>query len=113
MDRRGDFDVLVIKYLQAININEHINPGANALLGSLWRNLYWLSKDIEDTDFALYCGKKAIEKFRVAIDGNEFVDITSKATIALSLANIIAYCKETKDIKHYIHENIMYKVVQN
>lgn len=102
MDRRGDFDVLVIKYLQAININEHINPGSNALIGSLWRNLYWLSKDIEDTDFALYCGKKAIEKFRNAIDGDEFIDITSKATTALSLANIMAYCKELKDIKHYI-----------
>ena len=102
MDRRGDFDVLVIKYLQAININEHINPGANALIGSLWRNLYWLSKDIEDIGFAMYCGKKTIEKLRIAVDGNEFVDITSKATTALSLANIMAYCNEIKDIKHYV-----------
>jgi len=102
MERRGEFDILVIKYLQAININEHINPGANVLIGSLWRNLYWLSKDVADNEFALYCGKKAIEKLRIAVDGNEFLDITSKATTALSLANIMAYCKELKDIKHYI-----------
>ena len=44
LDKRGDYDKMAIKYLQAININEHINPGDHALIGSLWRNLYWLSR---------------------------------------------------------------------
>ena len=48
---KSDLDRLVLKYLQAININEHINPGANALIGSLWRNLYWMSRDILDDEF--------------------------------------------------------------
>ena len=103
LERRGDFDIMVMKYLQAININEHINPGANALIGGLWRNLYWMSKDVADTDFAMYCAKKAVGKFKVAIDENEFYDNESKTTTALSLANLMASCGDTKEIKHYIN----------
>lgn len=102
LERRGDFDIMVMKYLQAININEHINPGAHALIGGLWRNLYWMSKDVGDTGFATYCGIKAIEKFKVAIDEDEIHDTTSKTATALSLANIMAYCGELKEIKRYI-----------
>lgn len=102
LDKRGDFDIMVIKYLQAININEHINPGANALIGSLWRNLYWLSKDASDTDFAMYCAKKTVEKYKLAVDQDEFPDKASKAAIALSLANLLVYCGERKELKNYI-----------
>ncbi|MBQ4068179.1 MAG: DUF2225 domain-containing protein [Lachnospiraceae bacterium] len=102
LERRGDFDIMVMKYLQAININEHINPGANALIGGMWRNLYWMCKDVSDKEFAMYCAKKAVEKYKVAVDENEFHDIESKTATALSLANIMAYCGERKEVKHYI-----------
>lgn len=102
LEKRGDFDIMVMKYLQAININEHINPGANALIGSLWRNLYWMSKDVSDTAFAAYCVKKAMEKLKIAIDGNEFHDAESKTTTALSLAAMMINNGEGKEIKHYI-----------
>lgn len=102
LEKRGDFDIMVMKYLQAININEHINPGANALIGSLWRNLYWMSKDVSDTAFAAYCVKKAMEKLKIAIDGNEFHDVESKTTTALSLAAMMINNGECKEIKHYI-----------
>ena len=39
-EKRSDFDMLIMRYLQAIHINEHVNAGANALIGGLWRNLY-------------------------------------------------------------------------
>ena len=102
LERRSDFDILVMKYLQAIHINEHINPGANALIGGLWRNLYWLSKDVSDKEFALYCAKRAAAKYKVAVDENQFFDSASKAATSLSLASLLAYCGEGKEIMHYI-----------
>lgn len=102
LEKRGDYDMLVIKYLQAININEHINPGANLLIGGLWRNLYWLAKDMDEQEFAKYCGIKAIEKYKTAIDENEFNDNDSRAVIALSLTSIMIYCKDYKDILRYV-----------
>ena len=102
LDKSSDFDMMVIKYLQAININEHINPGANALSGSLWRNLYWLSKDAADTDFAMYCAKKTVEKYKLAVDQDEFSDKASKAATSLSLVNLMVYCGERKELKNYV-----------
>jgi len=101
-DSASEFDKLVYKYLQAIHINENINPAANALIGGLWRNLYWLSKDSLDMNFAKYCAKKAMEKFKVAIEENEIFDATSKCSTALSLASLYAFCNMTGDIKPYV-----------
>ena len=102
LDKRSDFDWLVIRYLQAIHINEHINPDANALIGGMWRNLYWMSKDAADKEFAVYCAEKAAEKYRVAVDQNQFFDTAEKCTTALSLASMLAYLGEAKDIRHYV-----------
>ena len=102
LDKRGDFDIMVIKYLQAININEHINPGANALIGSLWRNLYWLAKDASDKEFSIYCAKKAAEKYKVAVDENEFFDVAGRTATAMSLANLLSFVGSRKEIHHYI-----------
>lgn len=99
----GKYDNLVVKYLQAININEHINPGETMLIGNLWRNLYWLSRDLEDTDFADYCAKKAISNFKSAVDEYPVYDAANKGSTALSLASLLAYCGSTKDILHYIN----------
>lgn len=102
LDRRGPFDNIAIQYLQAININEHINPGESVLIGSLWRNLYWLSKDANDIKFATFCAQKAIEKYIIAVDKNEFNDEEGKTTIALSLANMMIFCGDRKEAKRYI-----------
>lgn len=99
---KSDFDRVVAKYLQAIHINEHINPNANVLLGGLWRNLYWLIKDSMDMNFAEYCATRAMEKFKLAIEGNEFFDATSKSSTALSLASLYAYLGSTVPIPQYI-----------
>lgn len=38
----------------------------------------------------------------MAVDQDEFPDKASKAAIALSLANLLVYCGERKDLKNYI-----------
>ena len=101
LERRSDYDYLVLRYLQAININEHINPDANALLGSLWRNLCWLSRDVNDIEFAKFCAVKVVEKFKAAVDENKFEDATSKCATALSLVSMMNYCDEQYDILKY------------
>ena len=103
LERRGEYDILVVRYLQAIHINEHINPGDNALIGSLWRNLYWLSKDVSDNEFAMYCAKRVVKKYKTAVDENQFHDAASKSATALSLVNMLAYCGISKDIMHYLN----------
>ena len=100
--KRSDFDVLVMHYLQAININEHINPDANALIGGLWRSLYWLSKDANDRDFAEYCAKRAIDKLKRAVEENEFFSSLNKSATALSLASIMINCGDYKDVPQYL-----------
>ena len=99
---RSEFDTLVLQYLQAIHINEHINPGANALIGGMWRNLYWLSKDAEDETFAAYCARKAADKLKAAIDGNEIPNANDKAAIAMVLASLMVYCGGSTEIPEYI-----------
>ncbi len=102
MEYGTNFDYLVVKYLQAIHLNENINPGANALIGGLWRNLYWLCRDAEDKEFSDYCAKKAAEKLKVAIEENEIFNATSKAATALSLASLMSKCGSSKDIPQYV-----------
>lgn len=102
IERRSDYDILVMKYLQAININEHIDPGANSLIGGLWRNLYWLSKDISDTEFAKFCAKKTIEKYQAALEADEISDVTAKTAIAHSLACMMVYLGDYKNVMKYI-----------
>lgn len=94
---RSEFDILVMKYLQAININEHINPGANALIGGMWRNLFWLSKDADDKEFEKYCAAKGAEKFKTAIDANEIFNASERDATALSLASMMSACCESKN----------------
>lgn len=101
LEKRSEFDILVMKYLQAIHINEHINPGATVLIGGLWRSLYWMSKDVSDREFTLYCAKKAIEKFRAAMEEGRFFDATERASTALSLVNMMAFCGDWKEILRY------------
>lgn len=103
---KSDLDRLVLKYLQAININENFNSSDNTLIGTLWMNLYWLSKDANDEKFAKYCAAKAIEKYMAAIDGNEIFDKTGKCTIALSLTNLLIYTGQGSKASKYCEISI-------
>lgn len=99
---RSEFDLLVMKYLQAIHINETMNPKANVWIGGLWRNLHWLVKDSLDEKFAVYCAKHAIEKFEKAFQLNEIFDDISRGSTALSLASMLAECEEEKRAHTYL-----------
>lgn len=99
--KRTSFDRLVLKYLQAININEHINGNDNAMIGTLWLNLYWLANDSGDDSFTLFCAKHAVQRFRIAIDEDEVEDEVSKCSIALSLANLLVYIDKAQDAAKY------------
>jgi len=96
------FDKLVIRYLQAINLNEHIHGNDNTLIGSLWLKLYWLSKDSGDIKFAKYCSVKAIERIRTAIDNEEIEDKRNLTMIALSLANLLEATGDDKSACDYL-----------
>lgn len=101
--KRGPYDILVMEYLQAIHINEHINAGGDALIGSMWRNLYWLAKDADETEFAAYCAQKTMEKFKKALDENQFADEISKSSTAMTLVVLMANAKDTNNILKYIN----------
>ena len=88
-DKFSAFDKLVLKYLQAIHLNEHIDGENNALIGSLWLKLYWLAKDSGDGKFVKYCSAHAIEKLQAAIDNEEIKDNSNLSMMALSLANLL------------------------
>lgn len=98
---KSDFDRVVLKYLQAININENFNSSDNTLLGNLWMNLYWLSKDAKDEKFAKYCAANAASKYREAIDDNQIYDKTGRSSIALSLANLLVLIGDKETASKY------------
>lgn len=83
------FDNLVLRYLQAIHINESVNSADNVLIGTLWLDLYWLSCDAGDEQFGSYCAKSASEKLKKAIDGNEISDKLVRDSLALTLTNLL------------------------
>lgn len=101
--KRGPYDILVMQYLQAIHINEHINAGDYALIGGMWRSLYWLAKDADESEFAEYCVKKTKETYKKALDEKQVLDETGRSSIAMSLAVYMANAKETNDILKYIN----------
>lgn len=97
----SSFDRLVIKYLQAINLNEHIRGNDNTLIGSLWLKLYWLAKDSGDGKFAKYCSSKAVDRIMVAIDNEEIEDKSNLSMMALSLANLLEIEGEDEAAANY------------
>lgn len=99
--KRTPFDKLVLKYLQAIHINEYINPKDNTMTGTLWLNLYWLAGDSGDDKFTLFCAKKAAEKLQTALDGEEIEDEVSKCSLAMSLANLLIYTGKQEEAEKY------------
>lgn len=101
--KRSSYDILVMQYLQAIHINEYINAGDYALIGGMWRSLYWLANDADEAEFAEYCVKRAMEKYKKAIDENQVLDEIGRSSIAMSLSVYMANAKETTGILKYIN----------
>lgn len=88
---KSDLDRLALKYLQAININENFNSGDYVLMGGMWMNLYWLSKDAKDARFTKYAAIHAAKNYKEAIDDNKIFDKTDRCSVALSLASLFKY----------------------
>lgn len=56
-----------------------------------------------DIKFASFCAQKAVEKYKLTMEKNEFRDIESKTATALSLANMMLFCDEDKkEVKYYV-----------
>ena len=100
--KRNAYDELVMRYLQAIHINEYINAGGDALIGGLWRNLYWLAKEAGEVEFAGICAQKVMEKYIKALDENQFSDEQSKTVAAMTVATLLINNKEGKDSLKYL-----------
>lgn len=100
-EKRSEFDILVIKYLQAIHLNEHIRGTDNTLLGSLWLKLYWLAKDSGDNKFATFCAHNATEKIKLAIDNGEIEDKLNLCMMSLSLSNLLELEGKDDDAAEY------------
>lgn len=96
-----NFDMMVIRYLQAIHLQEHINQDDTEMTGTLWLKLYWLVKNSGDQKFARYCAKNAVKKLRTALDGNLILDELSKGHIALSFAYLLSFLGEQEDALEY------------
>lgn len=86
------FDHLVVKYLQAIHINEVVNYSDSLLIGKLWTNLYWLACDSYDDGFTVFCAKQAAEKLKKAISDRR-VTGDEQCSLSLTLAHMIAAIK--------------------
>ena len=98
---KSDFDQVVLGYLQAVYLNEMINAGDSTLLGTLWLNLYWLSRDVNDEVFAGYCAQKAVGKYVEALGKEEISAVKGKCSIALSLANLLIYLGKEREALMY------------
>lgn len=95
------FDLLVIKYLQAIHINEHINQDNDELIGTLWLKLYWLGEDSGDNHFAEYCAKNAVKNFKMALDEVNSFGSVRKCAIALYIAYLLHVLDENDEALDY------------
>lgn len=93
------FDHLVLKYLQAIHINEAVNAADDMLIGMLLTDLYWLANDSCDKNFSEYCAKKAAEKLKKAVDAMKPGE--EQYSLSLTLASILSDIGNTIEAKKY------------
>lgn len=95
------FDQLVLKYLQAIHINESVNAADNVLIGTLWLNLYWLATDAADDDLSMFFAKNAAEKLKKAMTAGEIADGEVKCSIALTLSHLLLLTGSVKEAAEF------------
>ena len=86
---KSSFDNVILSYLQAIHINETVNPDDKATIGMLWLNLHFACKDAGDIKLSTHCARNAIKKLRILIDDDAIVDLDEKAQIALYVASLL------------------------
>jgi uncharacterized protein (DUF2225 family) len=98
---KTEYDKLVLRYLQAIHINEHINAGDDILIGKLWTTLFWLSKDVDNQEFGRYCAYKAIEKYVRVVECNRVKDGSKMSYIVLLLANLYRVVGDKIEARKY------------
>ncbi len=102
VEKRTDYDNVVLHYLQAIHINESINSEDHLLIGTLWLYLYWLGLDSGDDKFTVFCVDNAIVHLQIAVDSNQIKDIPSRYSVALSLGNLFAYKQMDQQAIDYV-----------
>ncbi|MBQ7784251.1 MAG: DUF2225 domain-containing protein [Oscillospiraceae bacterium] len=82
------FDHLVLKYLQAIHINEACNANDHTLIGKMWLALYWLCDDAGDIEMKHYSAASAAAHLTKAIEEELITDEYSKQSLALTLTHL-------------------------
>ncbi len=95
------FDKLVLKYLQAIHINESVNASDNMLIGSLWLDLYWLACDAADDKLARCFARNAADKLQKAITEGKIDDAAVKCSLALTVAHLMAKIGRTAEASEF------------
>lgn len=94
------FDHLVLRYLQAIHINEAVNSSDDLLIGMLWCDLYWLACDACDDMLSLYCAEQAALKLQKAVDGKKVKD-DERCSLALTLAHLFGVTGKKDMVQKY------------
>lgn len=92
------FDQLVIRYLEAIHINEAVNADDCLSIGRLWLGLYWLFVDAEDETMQRYCAEKAAPLLDKALKTKSVSDELARHRFQLTasvLYNVIGDKKNT------------------
>ena len=95
------FDNVILTYLQAIHINETVNPEDKATIGMLWLNLHWACKDAGDIKLSTHCARNAIKKLRSIVDDDAIADLDDKAQISLYLASLLKLIGQCASAEEY------------
>ena len=82
------FDQLVVRYLEAIHINEAVNVNDKFLLGKLWLNLFWLFVDAEDEVMKKYCAEKAAALLKEALENGSVTDKLAIQRYSLTISDL-------------------------
>ena len=98
---KSSFDNVILSYLQAIHINEIINPDDKATIGMLWLNLHFACKDAGDIKLSTHCARNAIKKLRSIIDDDLIVDLNEKAQISLYVASLLKLIGQKASAEEY------------
>lgn len=94
-------DRVIIAYLQAIHLNEHIHASDSALLGLLWLRLYWLSCSGEKSPLTDPCAQNAAQYLCAAFDQDQITNPSDRYSLLLSLAYLLVRLNSPDLAKHY------------
>lgn len=95
-DLKTPFDQLVIRFLEAIHINEAVNASDDLLIGRLWLGLYWLFDEVEDDAMKKYAAKNSAPKLEKALKSNAVTDDYAKRRYQLTTAILYSEIDDKK-----------------